>query len=173
MKIFDWIQIKMIKRTVSHELALQGKRKIHKPKEIKKIGVLIDSKSLLSPELILKELQNAGYAACRITVLQYDSSVPKNLDATTNSFGDKDILMIGKPSPAVVHFCEQNFDLLINYFPENLPQLQLVSLRTKSKFRVGFSEVDRRLNDLIFSLPDKSPKLFFEQMNTYLKTIAN
>lgn len=173
MKIFDWIQIKMIKRKVSHELALQGKRKIHKPKEIKKIGVLIDSKSLLSPELILKELQNAGYAACRITVLQYDSSVPKNLDATTNSFGDKDILIMGKTSPAVVHFCEQNFDLLINYFPENLPQLQLVSLRTKSKFRVGFSEVDRRLNDLIFSLPDKSPKLFFEQMNTYLKTIAN
>ena len=173
MKIFDWFQIKMIKRTVSHELALQGKRKIHKPKEIKKIGVLIDSKSLLSPELILKELQNAGYAACRITVLQYDSSVPKNLDATINSFGDKDILIMGKPSPAVVHFCEQNFDLLINYFPENLPQLQLVSLRTKSKFRVGFSEVDRRLNDLIFSLPDKSPKLFFEQMNTYLKTIAN
>ncbi len=173
MKIFDWIQIKMIKRKVSHELALQGKRKIHKPKEINKIGVLIDSKSLLSPELILKELQNAGYAACRITVLQYDSSVTKNLDATTNSFGDKDILIMGKTSPAVVHFCEQNFDLLINYFPENLPQLQLVSLRTKSKFRVGFSEVDRRLNDLIFSLPDKSPKLFFEQMNTYLKTIAN
>lgn len=173
MKIFDWIQIKMIKRKVSHELALQGKRKIHKPKEIKKIGVLIDSKSLLSPELILKELQNAGYAACRITVLQYDSSVPKNLDATTNSFGDKDILIMGKTSPTVVNFCEQNFDLLINYFSENLTQLQLVSLRTKSKFRVGFSEVDRRLNDLIFSLPDKSPKLFFEQMNTYLKTIAN
>ena len=173
MKIFDWIQIKMIKRKVSHELALQGKRKIHKPKEIKKIGVLIDSKSLLSPELILKELQNAGYAACRITVLQYDSSVTKNLDATTNSFGDKDILIMGKTSPAVVHFCEQNFDLLINYFPENLPQLQLVSLRTKSKFRVGLSVVDRRLNDLIFSLPVKSPKLFFEQMNTYLKTIAN
>ena len=173
MKLFDWIQIKMIKRTVSHELALQGKRKIHKPKEIKKIGVLIDSKLLLSPELILKELQNAGFAASRITVLQYDPSVPKNVDATTNSFGDKDILMMGKPSPAVVHFCEQNPDLLINYFPENLPQLQLVSLRTKSKFRVGFSEVDPRLNDLIFCLPDKSPKLFFEQMNTYLKTITN
>ena len=134
---------------------------------------MIDSKSLLSPELILKELQNVGYAACRITVLQYDSSVPKNLDATTNLFGDKDILIMGKTSPAVVHFCEQNFDLLINYFPENLPQLQLVSLRTKSKFRVGFSEVDPRLNDLIFCLPDKSPKLFFEQMNTYLKTITN
>ena len=152
-----------MKRTVSHELALLGKRKIHKPKEIKKIGVLIDGKSLLSPELILKELQNAGYAACRITVLQYDASMPKNVDTTTNSFGDKDILMIGKPSPAVVHFCEQNFDLLINYFPENLPQLQFVSLRTKSKFRVGFSEVDRRLNDLIFSLPDKSPKFFLNK----------
>lgn len=173
MKLFDWIQIKMIKRTVSRELALQGKRKIHKPKEIKKIGVLIDSKPLLSPELILKELQNAGYASCRITVLQYEASVPKNVDAINNSFGDKDILMMGKPSPVVEHFCEQNFDLLINYFPENIPQLQLVSLRTKSKFRVGFSEVDRRLNDLIFSLPNKSPKLFFEQMNTYLKTIAN
>ena len=173
MRIFDWIQTIIIKRTVSQELVLQGIRKIHKPKEIKKIGVLIDSKSLLSPELIQKELQNAGYAACQITVLQYDASIPKNVGTTCNSFGDQDILLMGKPSPAVEHFCEQNFDLLINYFPENLPQLQLVSLRTKSKFRVGFSEADRRLNDLIFSLPDKSPKLFFEQMNTYLNTIVN
>ena len=87
------------------------------------------------------------------------------------SFGSGDFSLLGTPLSKVESFSNTSYDLLVNYFKEDNPYLQLVSLNTNAKFRVGFSGVDNRLNDLMFSLSETDSTLFCKQMNTYLNNI--
>ena len=173
MKMFKWLGIKLIRRAARKELTRQSKRKVSKPEHIRKIGVLIDTKNSVHSEEIQKELAASSYAEASITFFQYDERIKENSDTGSGFFGPSDFNFAGVPSAKVQKFCATKFDLLINYFTENNPYLQLISLRSKSNFRVGFSEVDSQLNDLIFAVPQTEPQLFCAQMNTYLNYITN
>ena len=173
MKIFNWLGIRIIHRAARKELSRQSKRKVFKPQHIRKIGVLIDAKNSVYSEEIQKELMASGYAEDSITFFQFNAHMKENSISGTVHFDPSDFNFTGVPSSKVNEFCAQKFDLLINYFTENNPYLQLTSLRSKSNFRVGFSEADSQLNDLIFTIPQSEPQLFCAQMNTYLKSITN
>ena len=60
--------------------------------------------------------------------------------------------------------------LLINFFKFN-DVLTLLSSKVNAKFRVGFSSVDSRLNDLIFSDKIKKFKEFDSELIKYLRII--
>ena len=46
--------------------------------------------------------------------------------------------------------------------------MQLMSIKTKARFRVGFREIDSYFNDLILDLPLQDFKLFKQELKKYL-----
>ena len=75
--------------------------------------------------------------------------------------------LTGKDS---LEFISYDYDLLINFFKFN-DVLTLLSSKVNAKFRVGFSSVDSRLNDLIFSEKIKKFKEFDSELIKYLRII--
>ena len=84
---------------------------------------------------------------------------PKSISYTGN--------LTGKDS---LEFISYDYDLLINFFKFN-DVLTLLSSKVNAKFRVGFSSVDSRLNDLIFSEKIKKFKEFDSELIKYLRII--
>ena len=63
------------------------------------------------------------------------------------------------------------FDLLINYFDEQKLLPSYVSTFCKAKVRLGFSNANHKLNDLILAINPKETELFLSNASKYLKTI--
>ena len=173
MKIFHWIRLRRIVRNAENEMAKLRQRAIQKPKMMRRVGVLMDVDCGVKTITLQKHLSDIGLAQEKITFLHYAPATDKTPEEETDIFGTHDFNLVGYPDKKIQDFCDKDFDLLINYFITTRPALSLVSAQTKSRIRVGFQAVDQRLNDLIFSVPENQPRLFCQQMDTYLNTIVN
>ena len=49
--------------------------------------------------------------------------------------------------------------------------LQLMTVKTQARVKVGFKEVDQKLNDLILEMPIKDFKTFKLELKKYLKVL--
>ena len=47
----------------------------------------------------------------------------------------------------------------------------LISVKSKAKFRIGFAQVDHRLNDLVFDFDLTKKNIFVLEMKKYLKSM--
>ncbi|MEO1012173.1 MAG: hypothetical protein AAFX53_12755, partial [Bacteroidota bacterium] len=63
------------------------------------------------------------------------------------------------------------YDVLVNYFDQENILLQLMSIKTKARIRVGFKEVDQSFNDIILNLPLSDFKIFKMELKKYLHVL--
>ncbi|AUS07206.1 DUF6913 domain-containing protein [Pseudotamlana carrageenivorans] len=69
-------------------------------------------------------------------------------------------------------FLDEDFDILINYYAEDILELKLLSVLSKAKFKIGTLQLDERINDLIIKIELKDFKVFKTELFKYL-TILN
>lgn len=69
-------------------------------------------------------------------------------------------------------FINTNFDALISYYKEDNLELNLVTAHSKANFKIGISNDDERLNDLILDVKPKDFNIFKQELIKYL-TILN
>ena len=67
-----------------------------------------------------------------------------------------------------LEFLSREYDLLINYYTEEKLLLQLMTLKAKSRIKVGFGGVDEKLNDLIIKTSLGDFKTFKAELKKYL-----
>lgn len=68
-------------------------------------------------------------------------------------------------------FLKTNFDALISYYKQDNLALNLTTALSKSKFKIGLSKYDERLNDLILDINPKDFKLFKTELIKYLEIL--
>ena len=61
--------------------------------------------------------------------------------------------------------------MLINYYTKENLMLQLMTIKTKARLKVGFSEVDSIFNDLILSSPLLDFDTFRTELQKYLQVM--
>jgi hypothetical protein len=66
----------------------------------------------------------------------------------------------------------QKFDLMLNYFKKSDLALLSLSSSIQAGFRVGFSSVDQRLNDLILASDVFQPEQFAQEFPKYYSKIS-
>ncbi len=69
-------------------------------------------------------------------------------------------------------FVNTEFDALISYYKQDNLELNLVTAHSKANFKIGISNNDERLNDLILDVKPKDFNVFKEEFRKYL-TILN
>ncbi|HZJ21565.1 MAG TPA: hypothetical protein VFD35_14605, partial [Pricia sp.] len=67
-----------------------------------------------------------------------------------------------------LEFLSREYDLLVNYYTAENLLIQLMSIKTRARFRVGFKGVDRVYNDLIMDAPLKDFTTFRKELKKYL-----
>lgn len=68
-------------------------------------------------------------------------------------------------------FIDNDFDLLLSYYQQDILELKLITAASKAKFKAGVLQEDERLNDLIIKTDIKEFNVFKNELFKYLKIL--
>ncbi|MCP4977605.1 MAG: hypothetical protein GY931_15740 [Maribacter sp.] len=139
---------------------------------ITSIGCIVDLDNFDKPELFFEFVDEYKLRPNAVKIIGYKSYYDKNSPYSTPVFSDKDLGWKGAiENSYALEFLTREYDLLVNYYNEENLLLQLMTVKTKARVRVGFKEVDQKLNDLILGLPLKDFKTFKLELKKYLRVL--
>lgn len=143
-----------------------------RPSGIQAIGVIVDMDKFTNPELFYELIYAFSLRPNAVKIIGYKRFYDKNSPYSTPVFSDKDLGWKGAiENSYALEFLNREYDLLINYFTEENLMMQLMSIKTRSRMRVGFSGVDPEYNDLIFGADAADFGLFMKEMKKYLTVL--
>lgn len=165
----------MIKRIKFLFLRLRLRKELKKsnrkikivPNKKLSVGLLIDSKFDLNDSFIQKLAMNLELSKDRFDITVYNNNNFKTFNV--NLISIEDVGLFGKLPLGINKFLNRRFDLLFNLHYNN-PLLSLLSSLSKSNFRIGLIQADKRLNDLIINLSPENLK-FIDESVKYLNII--
>jgi hypothetical protein len=153
-----------IKRSIT---SLNDNRKDFKL-PILKVGCIIDTNLDIDYFQILELIEKIGLKQKDVKIISY-SDTAFNDPFSKMRISKDSINFYGKIVSADANeFISYDYDLLINYFGDN-EILTLISSKTNSNFRVGYSESNKNINDIMFSNFFNNFEKFSNELIKYLK----
>jgi len=140
---------------------------------IDSLAVLIDASKAVNVLSLVKLANELGVKSERLKVMGYkedQSEISDDGDAgyyNDKSFGVNGVIKSG----ALNDFINKEYDVLINFYSESKLELDYVAFASKAKFKVGFGEIDNRINDLIIGSAKENTNLFISELKKYLKIL--
>ncbi len=172
--------LKAIKQKLKHrsglnfikQLLKQAPRGVQGGKKITSIGCIVDLDAFNDSNLFYQFIEEFSLRPNSIKIIGYKKVHDKNSPYATPVFSNKDLGWKGKiENSYALEFMSREYDLLINYYTDDYLLLQLMTLKTKARLRVGFGEVDKHLNDLILHTPISNFNQFKKELKKYLKVL--
>ena len=146
--------------------------KIERSSGITSIGCIVDLDNFDKPELFYEFVDEYKLRPNAVKIIGYKNYYDKNSPYSTPVFSDKDLGWKGAiENSYALEFLSRDYDLLVNYYNEDNLMLQLMTVKTQARVKVGFKEVDQKLNDLILEMPIKDFKTFKLELKKYLKVL--
>lgn len=139
---------------------------------IQTIGLLVDETQFRYSKELIKELVLNGIAEENIKIVAYRRKFKKKKIYSKPTFGRKHIDWRGQVTEVFLsEFIDTEFDLLISYYEVETPILMMLTSKSKAKFKVGFSSVDKKLNRWMIETTTAEYKLFISELFRYLKSL--
>ena len=155
---------KFIKQTL-----LKPAKESTREKGIRKVGCIVDLDKFQESDLFYQFLEEFKLTPNAIKIIGYRSYYDKNSPYSTPVFSDKDLGWNGDVENSyALEFLGREYDLLVNYYNEENLLLNLMSVKTKARIKVGFKGVDPIYNDLILDIPISDFKTFKTELKKYL-----
>ncbi len=164
--IKDFSLKKIIKKKLS------GYKPVSSPDVVATVGIIIDETYFSDKESLIIELVSNGIRRSDIKTLSFRERVKPKEILDYCHFTRKDISVTGNfEKTDVAEFINTPFDMLISYYDVEKPPLVLATLKSKAKFKVGFSSVDNRLNHFMISSQVEKHTEFISELFKYLKIL--
>lgn len=136
------------------------------------VGILIDESYFKDSEGLVKELTDNGIKSEDISILLYKDKIKKNEESNYPVFNLNDVSWSGSISRAeVIEFTNKDFDMLVSYYDIEKAALLLVTQKTRSNFKIGFSTIDKRLNHFMINTVAENYHVFSNELFRYLKIL--
>ena len=167
-KLLKNISNEYLNRNIKRSIAnLNDNRKDFKL-PILKVGCIIDTNLDVDYFQILELMEKIGLKQKDVKIISY-SDTAFNDPFSKMRISKDSINFYGKIVSADANeFISYDYDLLINYFGDN-EILTLISSKTNSNCRVGYSESNNNINDIIFSNFFNNFEKFSNELIKYLK----
>ncbi len=138
-------------------------------KGIRKVGCIVDLDKFQDSDVFYQFLEEFKLAPNAIKIIGYKNYYDKNSPYSTPVFSDKDLGWNGDVENSyALEFLGREYDLLVNYYNEENLLLNLMSVKTRARMKVGFKGVDPAYNDLILDTPITDFKTFKTELKKYL-----
>lgn len=165
----DFLKKFLLKRKLKQALGLDTDS--FSPDKIKSVGLIIDESYFNNKTQLIEALKTKGIEEKSITLLLYHDKNKKR-DTNFTSFSLKSVSWSGAiGNQEIKDFKAKTFDLLISYYDVEKAPLLLVTQRSKAKFKVGFSTVDKRINNFMIQTTVENSTVFIEELFKYLKIL--
>lgn len=167
-KLLKNISNEYLNRNIKRSIAnLNDNRKDFKL-PILKVGCIIDTNLDVDYFQILDLMEKIGLKQKDVKIISY-SDTAFNDPFSKMRISKDSINFYGKIVSADANeFISYDYDLLINYFGDN-EILTLISSKTNSNCRVGYSESNNNINDIMFSNFFNNFEKFSNELIKYLK----
>lgn len=143
-----------------------------RPKGISFIGVLVDLDAFDKAERFHELTESFGLRPNAVKVIGYRSFYDTNSPYATPVFSEKDLGWNGAIHNSYVNeFLSREYDLLVNYYSKPNLMLQLMSIKTRARLRVGIVEVEKEYNDLILQVAMGDFATFRKELHKYLRVM--
>ncbi|WP_149303322.1 DUF6913 domain-containing protein [Pareuzebyella sediminis] len=142
---------------------------VEREKGITSIGCIVDLDKFDDANLFYDFVEDYNMRPNAVKIIGYKGHYDKNSPYSTPVFSDKDLGWNGKiENSYALEFLSREYDLLVNYYTEENLLIQLMSIKTRARFRVGFKGVDQVYNDLILDCPLNDFDTFKTELKKYL-----
>ncbi|MFA9188412.1 hypothetical protein AAGV33_08285 [Flavobacterium sp. FBOR7N2.3] len=139
---------------------------------IKTIGLIVDESHFANTQFLIEEFTANGIAKENIELLVYKSKSNVNLATTVTKLESSHLNWKAQiKNQAVNDFIAKEFDLLVSYYDVKKAILLVVTHESKAKFKVGFSTIDKRLNNFMINTNLENYKVFVQELFKYLKIL--
>lgn len=139
---------------------------------IKSVGLIIDETNFSKKDELIKAIVANGITKDNINVIIYKDKIDSNEVFSYPTFNNKHIDWSGKFTQNVVtNFCNEKFDLLVSYYDIEKSSLMLITNTSEANFKVGFSTIDSRLNNLLITTTIENNTIFISETFKYLKIL--
>ena len=171
--MFKGFKNKSITKAVESHLK---KRQVYsKPIQLNKLAILIDARYNIDIVSVMKLSSKLGIKPKNVKVigLKGIKAYKEGKDSESASyFNENQFSFTGAfKSKTLDDFVNQQFDVLISFYPKDISCLNLVAAASQAKFKVGFSDVDNRINDLVIGTAPDNTDLFISELKKYLKIL--
>lgn len=169
-KIYKYLRNKFLKDKIFDSIKILKNRDRRFSKPINKIGCIIDTKLDIDYYQILELIEKIGLKEKDIKIISF-SDTNFNDPFSKMRISKESVNFYGNiVSSDANEFISYNYDLLINYFGDN-EILTLISSKVNAKFRIGFDNSNKDINDIIFSNIFNNFAKFSNELIKYLEKI--
>lgn len=139
---------------------------------VKTVGLVVDESYFANTQLLIEEFIANGIAKENIELLVYKSKSNVNFGITVTKLESSHLNWKAQiKNEAVNDFIAKDFDLLVSYYDVQKAILLVVTHESKAKFKVGFSTIDKRLNNFMIGTNLENYKVFVQELFKYLKIL--
>ena len=138
-------------------------------KKIESVGIILNTTEFDDFELFRDFFQELKLNPNKIKIIAFVEDHNLIESSIELLFSEKQIGWQGKiKDNSLQAFLNTNFDMLISYYKNDNLELNLVSALSKANFKVGLSNQDERLYDLILDVKTTNFELFKKELIKYL-----
>lgn len=145
---------------------------VEREKGIHSVGCIVDLDKFDHADLFYEFVDEFSLHPNAVKIIGYKEFYDKNSPYSTPVFSDKDLgWKANIENSYALEFLNREYDLVVNYYTDDKLLLQLMTLKTRARLKVGFGEVDKNLNDLIMNTPMEDFRTFKQELGKYLRIL--
>lgn len=164
------IKFFLLKKSLKKQLSNVKQESLNCP--IATVGLIVDDSIFFETSELKKEIILNKIASDTIKIIVYCDALKTKQVYSHPTFDSKVLNYRGEFNQKEINdFISDEFDLLISYYTVEKPFLLLLTHKSKAKFKVGFSTIDKRLNHLLINIAVENYKGFVQELFRYLKIL--
>ncbi|GAA0746810.1 MULTISPECIES: DUF6913 domain-containing protein [Gaetbulibacter] len=141
--------------------------------KVDKVGVILHLSEFSDFEAFRTFFESIDIKRNKVKIVAYVEDNKDSNDLWDTYFNPKDFGWNGKIKNVELQtFIDTEFDILISFYKQDVLDLNLISVASKAKFKVGLAGIDDRFYDLIINVAPKEFTLFKNELKKYL-TVLN
>ena len=139
---------------------------------VKTIGFLVDEELFNDFEKLYAISEKMGLQRKDVKIFTFMQVKKKTPSLRQNQINNKHFTWKGEiHNQSANEFLEMQLDVLVGYYNSKNDYLDVMMSSSKAKFKVGFSETDKRLSDLLISVDPLQGNQFGQELIKYLKVL--
>lgn len=137
------------------------------------VGVILNMNEFSDFDAFRIYFKTLGISPAKIKIIAFVDDVKDANPLWDTYFNPKDFGWKGKiKNIDLQSFIDTKFDVLISYYTNESIELKLITAASKANFKVGLTQDDKRVYDLIIDVKTKEIQLFKTELKKYL-TVLN
>lgn len=142
-------------------------------KKVESLGVILNIDEIDDYDLFRELADYLKIRDNKLKIIAFSENDKDTPTAWDTCFSAKDFGWNGSVKNAELQlFLDTEYDVLISYYSTDLLELKLITAKSRAQFKIGITQNDERINDLIIKTKLKEFDVFKKETIKYL-TILN